>query len=692
MGQSDNRIRRRTVLGGAAAAAGMAGVSGVLPAGMAEALAAPGRKGSIEDVKHVVVLMQENRSFDHYYGTMAGVRGFGDKAALRLPLGKDVFHQPDLLRVDGGYLLPFHIDTAVVDGQDLGDLAHDWDTTHLAWNGGAYNGWIPSKSQMTMGYFTRDDVPFQRALASAFTLCDNYFCSIQGPTTPNRLYHWTGMIDPDGKVGGPATANPPDYQPVYKWTTYPERLQAAGVSWQVYANDELGDGTNGLVGDYGDNPLWLFQSYHDALASSDPATRQLAERASLRAQWKPDSGQGKSVDHVLEQFISDCAAGTLPSVSWVVAPHSYCEHPEARPVDGAAYTQRVLKALWDNPKLWESTVLLINYDENDGFFDHVPPPVAPAGTPAELLPAIQPVTAGIPPASGPLVPIGLGPRVPLTVISPWSRGGWVNSQVFDHTSILRFLETWTGVKEPNISDWRRSVCGDLTSCFDFREFDSSTPSLPDANALRDQADATESKLPKAAPPVSGQQVVPTQDPGRAPARPLPYQPLASVSVDLASINLTLANHGSEALQLASYAYHLLGASQHFDVPAGGTVSGSVVFVAVYDLAIHGPNGFLVEAAGNTLTGGVEAGLSLAGTASAPTLKLTVVNSRPLPITIAVTGAPGFTIAPYGSHTLALDPIADDHGWYDVTVSLTGQPSFKRRFVGHLENGLPSKTG
>src|SRR6266536_5752104 len=205
------RVRRRTVLGGAAAA--------TLAGALASACAEPARprKGTIDDVEHVVVLMQENRSFDHYYGTMAGVRGFGDRARLRLPSGADVFAQSGVR--------PFRIDTTRVDGQDFGELPHDWNSTHRAWNGGAYDGWVGAKSPMTMGYFTRDDIPFQRALASAFTLCDNYFCSVQGATQPNRLFHWTGTIDPGGVAGGPATHNPPDYQPVYRWTTYPERLQ-----------------------------------------------------------------------------------------------------------------------------------------------------------------------------------------------------------------------------------------------------------------------------------------------------------------------------------------------------------------------------------------------------------------------------------------------------------------------------------
>ncbi len=367
------RIRRRTVLGGAAAAT----VAGSLSA----SCAVPARKGTIDDVRHVVVLMQENRSFDHYFGTMAGVRGFGDRAALR-----DVFRQ----RGKGAPVLPFRVDTSVVDGQDLGELPHDWNSTHRAWNGGAYDAWVAAKGPMTMGYFTHDDIPFQRALASAFTLCDHYFCSIQGPTQPNRLFHWTGTIDPDGVAGGPVTHNFPDYEPSFHWTTYPERLESAGITWRIYANDEERGVPEHFVGDYGDNPLWLFRNFHDALYSMDPAKRRLAERANLRTKLLPDSGQGKDLDHVLAAFLADCAAGTLPAVSWVVAPYGYCEHPAARPVDGAAYVQRMLKALWDNPELWESTVVFINYDENDGFFDHVVPPTPPPGTPGEYLPGNRP--------------------------------------------------------------------------------------------------------------------------------------------------------------------------------------------------------------------------------------------------------------------------------------------------------------
>jgi len=693
---------RRQFLGAAAATAGLVGA---LDAGLVAALAEPRRRGSVDDIEHVVILMQENRSFDHYYGTMRGVRGFGDRTAIELPSGRSVLYQPDPERLDGGYLLPFHLDTTKVDGQQMGDLLHDWDTTHVAWDGGRYNEWVQAKTAMTMAYFEASDIPFQRALAQAFTTCDRYHCSVLGPTIPNRLYHWTGTIDPHGHAGGPATENPTDYVPVYNWPTYPERLQAAGISWQVYANGEVGDSNatpQEFVGDYGDNPLWLFDVYHQALASTDPKVHQLAERASLRTRWLPYSGLGFDVNHVIAEFAADCKAGTLPAVSWVVAPQGYSEHPAARPVDGAAYVQGVLHALWDNPKLWESTVVFLNYDENDGLFDHVPPPTPPPGTPDEFVDYVQPIYDGFPPAAGPPTPIGLGPRVPMTVVSPWTRGGWVNSQVFDHTSVLRFLERWTGVAEPNISAWRRSICGDLTSCFDFTSSVTTIPLLPDAAALRSRADQVDPTLAKPTTPASGAQVAPLQEPGSALARPIPYQALVNFVVEGQEVTINMANSGDVALSLAVYPRFTAASSpRSYDVDRYGQASGAAPLDPVggtYDVTVHGPNGFLARAAGDGVTTrrGVEALLSITGPAGHPILHMQLVNGGSLPVIVFVTTLDGSTqaiaLVGGGVWSTSWDPIAEAHGWYDVALALDGHPSFVRHFAGHLENGLPSLTG
>ncbi len=670
---------RRSFIGGSAATIGTIAAATMLPGEAAQATTGGGgkRTGTIKDVKHVVILMQENRSFDHYYGSLHGVRGFADKRELTYPNGTSIFQQPDPSRSGTPYLMPWHMDTRQYDAQEAGDLDHSWEGTHLAWSGGAWNQWIAAKGEETMGYFTRDDIPWQYALADAFTVCDSYHCSIQGPTTPNRLFHWTGMIDPGGKAGGPAIDNPPDYNPVYHWKTYPERLQDAGVTWQVFANDEVGDGADGWVGDYGDNPLWLFQAYHDALNSSDPAQQDLARRASLRKQWKPDSGLGQNVDHVLQQFTAACAAGDLPTVSWIVAPYGYSEHPAARPVDGANYAATVLKALWGNKDLWESTAVFINFDENDGFFDHVPPPTPPRGTPQEFVTGL---------------PVGLGPRVPMTVVSPWSHGGWVNSQVFDHTSVIRFLEVLTGVQEPNISAWRREVCGDLTSCFDFTTFNAGVPTLPDTAKLVKVANGEES-LPAPVAPTGGQ-IAPIVEKGTRRQRALPYRPNGSLSVDRTTGQVTalLTNGGKAAMSFAAYVENVPPfVSTPVLVPARGSGSfpyDTLATAGRYDLVVLGPNGFLRHFAGQVVpavldTGGVPA-VTATASSSGLTIMLSNAGATQVRFSVERVDFAGSATTRYvkGGKSVSVH-WPTQNGWYDVVVTANTGDGFSYRFAGHV---------
>jgi phospholipase C len=666
-----NVSRRRFISGGAAAAGG-AVVAGMLPGTAAAARPRPKpRTGTIRDVKHVIVLMQENRSFDHYYGSLGGVRGFGDKALLTYPDGTDVLAQPDPARLDGGALLPWRMDTARFDAQEAGDLDHSWDGTHAAWNGGAWNQWVPTKGEEAMGYFTRADIPWQYALADAFTVCDHYFCSIQGPTTPNRLYQWTGTIDPAGRAGGPAISNPADYRPVYNWPTYPERLQAAGVTWRVYANDEVGDGggEDGWVGDYGDNPLWLFQAYHDSLDPGSGADGELAQRASLRAQWKPNSGKGHDASHVLADFIDDCTRGALPTVSWVVAPYAWSEHPQARPVDGATYINRALEALWSNRELWESSVVLINFDENDGFYDHVSPPFPAPGTPDEYVEGL---------------PIGLGPRVPMTVVSPWSRGGWVNSQVFDHTSVIRFLEVVTGVEEPNISAWRRAVCGDLTSCFDFESFDPDVPRLPSTSELTKIADA-ETALPPATPPAAGTQHRPKPEFASRGQRPLPYQQSADATVRGATLTVSATNEGQAAVSLLGFdKLAVTFAATPLLVDAGSSAEWHVAATAGrHDVELHGPSGFLRTFASRTTAG--PAVSSRLRTHGRRALELILSNNGRSPVRFEVrpTHGPHRAVVVGPGRAEGVRCPAED-GWYDVTV--TAGDALHHRYAGKIESG------
>ena len=434
-----DRINRRGFLGLAAGATAMTALSPSIA--RAAAIPADRRTGTIADVEHIVVLMQENRSFDHYFGSLRGVRGFGDRTPVTLPGGESVWHQ------DG--VLPFRPDIDDLGLAFLEDLPHGWNDGHAAFNGGKYDQWVPAKSATTMAYLTREDIPFHYALADQFTICDAYHCSLIGPTDPNRYYMWTGYVGNDGTGGGPVVTND---ELGYGWTTYPERLEAAGVSWKIY--QDAGDGLDApgfwgwtsdpYIGNYGDNSLLYFDQYRNATPGS-PLYDKARTGTSV-----------KSGDDMFAPLRRDVLDGKLPQVSWIVAPEAYTEHPNWPANYGAWYIANVLDALTADPKVWARTVLLITYDENDGFFDHVVPAYPTAGSSTvdlrdEFLAASNGHVAG---------PYGLGQRVPMLVVSPWSTGGFVCSEVYDHTSIIRFVEKRFGVHEPNISPWRRAVCGD----------------------------------------------------------------------------------------------------------------------------------------------------------------------------------------------------------------------------------------
>lgn len=461
-------IPRRRFLQGAAALGGATLLGGA--AGPAAAMAP---QGSLKDIDHFIILMKENRSFDHYFGSISGVRGFDDATPLSLAGGRSVFEQLDADK--HRTVLPFHLDTRRTNAQRLFSTDHSWRGQHGAWDGGKMDRWISAHRRVdgvhapiTMGYLKRDDLPFYYALADNFTLCDGYFCSVLGPTHPNRYVLMTATIDPEGKFGGPALDNTLRH---VRWETYPERLERAGISWRIYHD----------LDDYLCNVTRFFVNYQTAPKSSSLYQNALKDRPFYELLW-------------------DLRHGNIPQVSWIVPPSFVTEHPDYLPAAGENHTRLILEALWSNPKLWARTALILNYDENDGLFDHVVPPTPEPGTPGEYV--------------GDL-PVGLGFRVPCMVISPWSQGGFVCGDVFDHTSTLRLLETRFGVEVPNLSAWRRSVTGDLTSAFSFglpRRFD--IPRLPEtAKALRVAEDEAMG-LPQPWPPAKP--VMPHQEPGARP--------------------------------------------------------------------------------------------------------------------------------------------------------------------------------
>ena len=484
-------ITRRRLFGSAAATGGMAAASLALPPNVRKALANPPfppGKGRLSDIKHVVLLMQENRSFDHYFGTLRGVRGFGDPTAIRLPNGRPVWYQPDPSNPDG-YLLPYRLNTQISAAQAVPSLSHAWGPQHSAWDGGKMDNWVPAhqaadgatNGPYTMGYYTREDIPFQYALADAFTLFDAYHCSVMGPTGPNRTMWMSGTIDPNGLAGGPSLTTS-GKNGEFSWMTYPERLQAAGVSWKFYHETS---------GNTGINPLLFFKQYSDAQPGNPLHDNAIA-----------NSPAGS--------FEYDVAHDQLPTVSWILPLPKFNEHPNNSPAAGATFVASKIDALASNPEVWAKTVFILSYDENDGLFDHVVPPTPPAGTPDEFVTLTsQTGTAG----DG--LPIGLGFRVPCIIVSPWTVGGYVCSELADHTSQLKFLELITGVQEPNISAWRRQTVGDLTSAFRFNQPNLHPPALPDTNAQYNLAQYEIANLPMPAQPGQAQSM-PVQEPGSRP--------------------------------------------------------------------------------------------------------------------------------------------------------------------------------
>ncbi len=604
------------------------------------------RTGTLCDVEHVVILMQENRSFDHYFGALPGVRGLADPLAVPTADGS-VMAQ----RGPEGETTPYPLQPEQPSDTPLGYLTpHTWDDAQRAWNDGRMDQWLPAKGRIAMGMHRPDDIPFQTALAEAFTLCDAYHCSMQAGTNPNRLFLWTGTQDPLGKAGGPALVNTHDrLGPVaegYAWTTYPERLSAAGVQWRIYQDME---------DNYHDNPLAGFRQYRREYESAAPQAA-LRDRA-LRTR-------------TLDALARDVEQGALPQVAWIIAPAADSEHPEvSSPRQGGAYTERVLDILTRNPALWSRCVLFVTYDENDCFFDHVPPPAPPArqadGSPGglstveldgEYHDARTGPSAGTvddPPALHGRA-FGLGPRVPMLAVSPWSRGGWVNSQVFDHTSVLRFLETRFGVAEPNISAWRRAVCGDLTSAFDF----------------------------------AGTRAAPA-GPGR-PACALPYALDAAgrLSDDGAHYRLALRNTGAAGAAL--HVYDLLRldlAPRRYTLDAGARLDDAWRLGARgdYDLWLLGPDGFHRRFRGNAHeTGALEA----AALPSPDGVRIRLVNPGAGPRTVQLESEMGdgwrATVrVPAGGEAEVEHPGLA--GWYDVRVRAGG---FLRRLAGRLDGARP----
>jgi phospholipase C len=657
-----DRRRFLTIAGGATALT-------MLNESIARAAAIPAHraKGSLEDVEHVVVLMQENRSFEHYLGSMRGVRGFGDPHPAMLPSGKTVWHQSDGVRD----ILPFHPTADDLGAQFLQGLDHTWKGGQQAFNNGVYDQWIPAKTPVTMAYLERQDASFHYALADAFTVCDAYYCSFIGNTDPNRYYLWTGWTGNDGKGGGPVLYND---ELGYDWTTYPERLEAAGISWKVYQDEGIGLGggdqywgwtDDPYIGNYGDNSLLYFNSYRNA---------QPGEPLYEKARRGTRARDGQDYFEILRQ---DVQSGHLPQVSYIAAPEAFSEHSNWPTNYGAWYLAKVLDALTANPDVWSRTALFITYDENDGFYDHLVPPHAnnPHIPGESTVPTDNEFYAG---SLGDGA-YGMGPRVPMFVVSPWSKGGWVSSETFDHTSIIRFMEQRFGVREPNITPWRRAVAGDLTSAFDFSKTEPALPALPDTSAWKPFDDTRHPTYRPTAPLLAA---MPSQEPGIRPARPIGYDHAREHPTN-GALRVDLVNRGELGAHVQARLLLPVGQPPNsYTVGAGEELTASWPVTGPYDVQLHGPNGFFRRYAGNTLTDRVQVSVRRQGASRS----LVVTVSAPRGVEVVVEDAYQGAVPLVGG--VATLDTSDSSGWYDVTVAAQ-LADWSRTFAGHLENGKPS---
>ena len=685
---------RRSFLRLLAAGAGATTLPGCI--GRALQIPAHHRTGTIDDVEHIVILMQENRSFDHYFGSLRGVRGFGDPRAVTLPSGDPVWCQPRA-KSGEGFVWPFHPAAANLGLQFLEDLPHDWASTQVAWNQGKYDRWLPAKGATTMAHLTRDDIPYHYALADAFTVCDAYHCSVMGPTDPNRHYMWTGWLGNDGQGGGPALDN--ETAAGYSWRTFPERLAQAGVSWKIYQDVGLGlnaqsawgtENQDPYSGNYGDNALIYFHQYRDARPGS-PLYE--GARTGTRAV------EGGSL---FDPFRKDVAAGKLPQVSWVIAPEAFSEHPNWPANYGAWYVSQILDALTAHPAVWSKTALFLNYDENDGFFDHMMPPTVPLSrmhglstidTANEIFPGNSTFPRG---------PFGMGVRVPMIVISPWSKGGWVNSEVFDHTSLIRFIERRFAAHSPelietNITPWRRAVAGDLTSAFNFATPNDAGVSLPSTVSFRPPK---RDKYPdyKPAPPLT--QSLPKQEPGTRPARALPYvlDVWREVDAPRGALKIHFKNAAKAAAVFQVRAFSGDAGPWTYTVGPHSELSDVWVSPAInpegYALSVHGPNGFLRTFRGS-VSGKEPVNLNIGSAYDAERCGITLhirsasdslcrvrIGNAYLEETTEHALMPGETLEKYWS-------LESQFGWYDLTVTIDSDLVFEQRIAGHLETGKDS---
>ena len=345
---------------------------------------APTPTPSSKSIDHVLIVCQENHTFDNYFGRYPRAGKFGIPSNYTQPDGQ------------GGNIRPYHFSS-----HNRPDLAHTWQAIHSEWNDGKMNGFYTTDGREALGYYDGSDLSYYYALADAFTLCGNYFCYQLGPTLPNRIALWAGT---SGGVTS-ATRIPAGS---LDFPTIVDLLDAHHVSWKCY---NLGLGLGSFPEVEFINALPLFKHWQHDHRLHYPAT----------------------------DFYNDLGSGTIPQVSFLITDAFISEHPHIHPSlniqSGQKAMAKVINALMAS-RLWTNSLLFLTYDEGGGYFDHVAPPRVDA--------------------------YGMGMRVPMLVISPWVKRGYVSGHLYEHSSILKFIERRFGL--PTLASVNH-------------QFDSSTPGM-----------------------------------------------------------------------------------------------------------------------------------------------------------------------------------------------------------------------
>ena len=825
---------RRNFLKLAALASGAAGLADLLPDSIQRAWAIEPAPGStFLDAEHIVILMQENRSFDHAFGTLRGVRGFNDPRAMRLKNNNSVFVQTDAA---GNSYAPWRLDIRDTRVTWMGSLPHSRESQVDAWNEGHHDGWLEAKRSgereyrdlpLTMGHYTREDLPFYYALADAFTVCDQNYCSVMTSTSPNRSYFWTGTIREEQRADSKVhIRNEQIDDGGMTWKTFPERLQEAGISWKHYQNELTRSGLSGeedaWLSNFSDNVLECFSAYNVeaypgfALAGQQVISELSAHAAKLEAElpkvtdeatgaklrasldetrkrieavktaiaksgdvrYRQLSAEEKALHHaafvtnagdpdyhaldtlpyedegtaktmqvpkgdVLYQFRKDVQEGKLPAVSWLTASERFSDHPSSAWF-GAWYISEVMDILTKNPEVWKKTIFILTYDENDGYFDHAlsfaaadPKRPETGGASAGIDTGLEynyredELRMGVEEKDARTGPTGMGFRVPMIVASPWSRGGWVNSQLFDHTSTLMFLERFVEgkfgktVREDNISAWRRAISGDLTSIF--RPFDPKEPGLDPLARDKFLVSIEKAKfkeIPSNYKKLTAEEIeqinrapmhselIARQEEGVRRACALPYELCAdgNLSEDGSQYELRLSAagdaHGAASVG-APFNVYLRNLKEGgggmrcatYAVRAGDTMTRQVPMSLFadsgYSIEVVGPNGFYRSFTGRSAAFpiAVRASYERQGAGLSGNLEVQLRNRSGKSLSIAMkdnsyrSEATTRTIKAGEEARIVLD-FEKNHGWYDFTVKADGS-DHEARYAGRVETGKPS---